>query len=308
MHRYPDSDTKRLRKRLGQYHGIDPETILCGNGSTELIHLIAKAFQPQKVLMLSPTFSEYERACGIHGETEVIHYGLSTENNFDLNPDTFIEAIKGKSPGMAFLCNPNNPTGRLLEKQAMKKIANAAKEYGCLLIVDEAYIDFSPGDSMVEEVSANPYLFVLKSMSHYYALAGIRLGYGIFPLHCIERLNGVKEPWMVNSLAQKSAAAALKDIAYRKESTALMHSEKAFLEKNLRKLGIHFFPSEVNFYLVKTALAPEIYQRLRSKGILVRECSDFQGLGTSYLRIAVKSHRENAVLIRELTKIMPKRG
>lgn len=304
MHRYPDPDTKRLRRRLGQYHAVDPETILCGSGSTELIYLIAKALKPQRVLIPAPTSPEYERACRTSADAEVIYFDLRRENKFDLNPGEFIEAIKGKLPAIAFLCNPNNPTGRLTDKQAMKKIANAAKDHGCFLVVDEAYRDFSPGDSMVDETPVNPYLFVLKSMSHYYALAGVRFGYGFFPIQCIELLKAVRAPRMVNSLAQISAAAALKDKAYRKESSAFMHGEKEFLEKNFRKLGIDFFPSDANFYLLRIAAAAEICRHLRNKGILVRDCRDFRGLDSSYVRIAVKSHRENAILMRELTRII----
>jgi threonine-phosphate decarboxylase len=333
LHRYPDPDTKRLRKRLGQYHAIDPETILCGNGSTELIYLITKAFKPRKVIIPVPTYTEYERACKMSGEAEVTSYTLKKENNFDLNLDEFIKTMEEKLPNphsppftkgerwginhsslithhsllpfeMAFLCNPNNPTGRLLRRQDVKKIADAARDNRCYLVVDEAFIDFSPDDTVIEEVADNPYLIVLRSMTHFYAFAGLRLGYGVFPANLIERLEQCREPWTVNSLAQKAAAVALKDKVYRKESMTVILQEKTIIEKSFRKLGITFFPSDANFYLVKTAVAPEACRRLRNKGILVRDCSDFQGLDNSYMRIAVKSHRENAVFIKELTRIL----
>jgi threonine-phosphate decarboxylase len=204
---------------------------------------------------------------------------------------------------MVVLCNPNDSTGRLFGKEAVKKIADAVRDARCYLVVDEAHIDFSPGESMIAEVSGNPHLIVLRSMSHYYALAGIRFGYGVFPKDCIERLKVYKTPCAVNSLAQCAAAAALKDKAYRKESAAVVQREKTFLEHGFRKLGITFFPSDANFYLLKPAAAPEVCRSLRSKGILVRNCADITGLDSSYLGIAVKSHRENAVLIRELTRI-----
>ena len=322
LHRYPDPDAKRLRKRLGQHHAIDPGTVLCGNGSTELICLITKAFSPQRVLVPAPTYSEYERA--VHSamrqdeRAQIQHVVLKAEDGYAISGEKYIHALqRGWSTNashsnhysslpfeMAFLCNPNNPTGRLLRRQQVSEIADAAKECGCYLIVDEAFIDFSPDNSVVEEVADNPYLIVLRSMTHFYALAGLRLGYGIFPTNVIERLQQYRAPWTVNILAQKAAAAALKDKAYRKESMAVLRQEKTFFEKTFRKLGITFFPSDANFYLVKTAVAPEICRHLRKKGILVRDCLDFKELDSSYMRIAVKSHRENTIFVRELKKIV----
>ena len=322
LHRYPDPDAKRLRKRLGQQHAVDPGTILCGNGSTELIYLITEALNPRRVLIPAPTYSEFERA--VHRRmnkdqrVQIEHIVLKEEDGYAIRVEEYIHALqKGWSANssdihqhsslpfeMAFLCNPNNPTGKLLRRQQVSEIADAAKECGCYLIVDEAFIDFSPDNSVIEEVADNPYLIVLRSMTHFYALAGLRLGYGIFPTNVIERLQQCRAPWTVNSLAQKAAAAALKDKAYRKESMAVLRQEKTFLEKTFRKVGITFFPSDANFYLVKTAVAPEICRHLRKKGILVRDCLDFKELDSSYMRIAVKSHRENTIFVRELKKIV----
>jgi threonine-phosphate decarboxylase len=123
-------------------------------------------------------------------------------------------------------------------------------------------------------------------------------------MQCIEQMKEYKAPWMVNSLAQRAVAAALKDTVYRKESMAVIQKEKEFFEKSFRKLRITFFPSDAHFYLVRTAFAPEVCRRLRSKGILVRNCSDIIGLDNSYIRISVKSHRENTTLIKELTRIV----
>jgi len=321
LHRYPDPDAKKLRKRLGQHHAIDPGTILCGNGSTELICLITKTFSPQRVLIPAPTYSGYERA--VHRamrqneQAQIKHLILKAEDGYAIRGEEYMHDLqRGWSTNashsnhysslpfeMAFLCNPNNPTGRLLKRQDVKKIADAAREHRCYLVVDEAFIDISPDDSVIKEVADNPYLIVLRSMTHFYALAGLRLGYGVFPVNLIEQLQQCRAPWTVNSLAQKAAAVSLKDKAYRKESMAVIRQEKVFLEKSFRKLGITFFPSDANFYLVKT-VAPEACRRLRSKGILVRDCSDLQGLDSSYMRIAVKSHRENTVLIKELTRIV----
>ncbi len=323
LHNYPDPGTKRLRKRLAQYHGIDPEIILCGNGSTELIYLITRALKPKNVLITAPTFSEYERACQISSELRVLSYELKKENNFEINPDEFINAMGGRGwinnsslithhsslpCDMAFLCNPNNPTGRLLKKDIVLGIAEAARDLKCILVVDEAFIDFCPEDSVIKEVENNPYLIVLRSMTKFYALSGLRLGYGVFPQHLIGRLKEYKEPWTVNNLAQRAAVVAVKDKVYRNETFRLIKEEKRFLEKGFKKLGIEFFHSDANFYLLKISNADEICQQLRKKYLLVRDCSNFIGLDSTYIRVAVKSHRENTVLLKELVGMLQNGG
>ncbi len=320
LHNYPDPNTKRLRKRLAQYHGIDMKTILCGNGSTELIYLITKTLKPQRVLIPAPTFSEYERAVYIAGSKEqsaqIEYLLLKAEHRFKINPDEWIAVLqKGvnstrntkhetRSFNMIFLCNPNNPTGMLVKKDNVLKIADAAREMKCYLIVDEACIDFCTDESVIKEVEHNPYLVVLRSMSSFYALPGLRLGYGVFPQHLIARLKDYKEPWTVNSLSQRAAVIALKGKVFRKETVKIITEEKKFLEKSFKKLGIEFFNADAHFYLVKMNNAQEISQQLKNKGILVRNCADFQGLDSSFIRIAVKSHRENTILIKELTSML----
>jgi threonine-phosphate decarboxylase len=364
LNSYPDPEAKRLRKKLAQYHGIDPETILCGNGSTELIYLVVRTLKPQRILIPTPTFSEYERAIllqntpppphplpqgegdslkipspsrgegkgggesqrsGIWEPGSIKYFMLDKENGFKIIPERFIEMMKNEgslvsrhsepvgeslntSCDMAFLCNPNNPTGRLLKGEDIRKIADAAKEFKCYLIVDEAFIDFCADDSVIEDVGKNPYLIVLRSMTAFYALSGLRLGYGVFPQRLIDRLKAYKEPWTVNNLSQRAAVAAFKDKFYRSETLRLIKEEKRFLEKSFEKIGIEFFGSDVNFYLLKTSSAHEISRQLKTRGILVRDCANFRGLDSTYLRVAVKSHKENAILIKELTSILDKRN
>jgi threonine-phosphate decarboxylase len=320
LHNYPDPEAERLRKRLAQYFGIDPETILCGNGSTELLYLIPRVLNPTHVLIPEPTCPEYERACRIRSETRISYFELKEEDGFHLDADRFIDAMpEGDNSelntpntsshcGMAFLCNPNNPTGRLLSRHEIAKIGDAARKRKCYLVVDEAFIDFCPDGSVIKDASGNPFLIVVRTMSHFYSLTGLRIGYGIFPQHLARRLGAYREPWtVVNSLAQRAALTALKDKVYRKETMVVMAEEKRFIEKHFRKLGIEFFPSDANYYLLKMRNAGEISRALKKRGVLVRDCTDFKGLGNPYLRIAVKSHRENAVLMKELAGILNNR-
>ncbi|MBI4680519.1 MAG: threonine-phosphate decarboxylase [Nitrospirae bacterium] len=309
LYNYPDLDAKKLRKKIAQYHDIEPETLLCGNGSTELIYLVPRAFKPEKVLIPSPTFSEYERACRMTSyKLQVTSYKLKKENNFDKNPDEFISSLVTRHSSlpfdMAFLCNPNNPTGSLLRRESVLRIAEAAKKLKCLLIVDEAFIDFHPEESVIKDTHDNPYLIVLRSMTKFYALTGLRIGYGVFSSRLINKLKEFKEPWTVNTLAQKAAMAALGDNEYIGKTLRLIKSEKDFLKGSFRKIGIEFLPSDANFYLLKIKDNTKVDLKLRGKGILVRDCSNFRGLDSTYIRVAVKSHKNNMRLMKELSRLL----
>jgi len=313
LHNYPDPDAKRLKKRLAQYHGIAMETILCGNGSTELVYLIARTLKPRRVLVPAPTISEYERAVSTCGSEErnvqIEHVILKGEHGVQIDPDELIailqKGLRSKpSFDMVFLSNPNNPTGMLFKKDAVRKIADEAQGKKCYLIVDEACMDFCADESVIKDVERNPYLIVVRSLSSFYALGGLRIGYGVFPLHLVPRLKEQREPWTVNSLSQRAAVVALKDTVFRKESVKIITEEKKFLEKSFQKFGIEFVKSDAHFYLVRIDNAYEICQQLRLKGILVRHCDNVTGLDSSYIRIAVKSHKENAILIKELATVL----
>ena len=298
---YPDPDTKMLRQRISEHYDIDPDTILCGNGSTELIYLIPRALKPEQILIPSPTFSEYERACRLsRGEAATRPYELKEENEFRLHVDSFISAMQGCE--MAFLCNPNNPTGTLLSREEVLEIAVAAKRERCLLVVDEAFIDFTPGESVMNDVKDNSYLIVLRSMTKFHALTGLRIGFAVFHRDLIGRVLDFKEPWTVNNLAQKAAVTALEDVEYADRTFELMKKEKEFIENGLRRIGINYYPSSANYYLINVG-ARRVVPLLRQKGILVRDCSNFRGLSNSYIRIAVKSRKHNSILMKELSEL-----
>ncbi|MCC6347912.1 MAG: threonine-phosphate decarboxylase [Nitrospirales bacterium] len=310
---YPDPDTKQLRLWLAKHMDLNPQSLICGNGSTELIYLVVRALQPERVLIPAPSFSEYERA--VNDPSRVSWHILWEKNGFAVNPDRFIADMAGKtdaatyrsalttSVDMAFLCNPNNPTGNLLSREDMLKIADAAKSLKCFLVVDEAFIDFVPDSSIIREVERNPYLIVLRSLTKFFALSGIRVGFGVFPSSIIDVVRGYKEPWTVNTLAQVAGIAALNDTAYQEETFRVVRNEKKVMEDGFRLLGIDYFPSPVNYYLLKRDNAQEIAAALLKKGIMVRDCSSFMGLDGTYLRVAVKSNRENMRLLKELAPV-----
>lgn len=313
---YPDPDVTELRVEIAGHLGIDSHGIICGNGSTELIYLIVRSLWPEKVLIPAPTFSEYERAVrGLQAVNQAppkINYFVTWEKEgFDINPDRFIAAMggDGKDPAlknsvdMVFICNPNNPTGRLLKKEKMLKITNAARRLKCYIVVDEAFIDFCPEESLVKEVGNNPYLIVLRSMTKFYALSGLRIGYCVVPLKLLELVKKYKEPWTVNTLAQEAGITAINDISYKSETFRVIQHEKKVLEDGFELLNISYFPTDANFYLLRIKNAKQVARALREKGILVRECSNFMGLDESHIRVAVKGNRDNMRLLKELSRL-----
>jgi threonine-phosphate decarboxylase len=204
---------------------------------------------------------------------------------------------------MAFLCNPNNPTGHVLQRKDVLKIADAAREIKCMLVVDEAFIDFVPENSLTEHVKDYPNVMVLRSLTKFYALTGLRVGYGVASKELLESIKEFKEPWTVNNMAQTAAITALDDKEYIEETRELIAKEKEYLESAFQELGVPFFPSAVNFYLLKIDRAGDIVSKLRRKGILVRGCSNFRGLDDSYIRVAVRSHEQNEILLKELAEL-----
>ncbi len=303
LNAYPDPEAKRLRKRLGQYHGIDTEMILCGNGSSGFLHPLISTLQPRKIFLVAPADPKYKKVCEICG-LQVVGHELRKEENFGFDVDGFISSFIPHLSSMIVINNPDFLTGRLLKKEDVKRIADAAKESKCYLVVNEAFIDFCPDSSAINEAGGNPCLIVLRTMSFFYALAGLRIGYGVFHRDIADKIRRCGELSMVNSLAQRAAVIALKDGFYVKETFKVLLREKKFFEKGFKKLGIDFFPSETNFYLVRMDNAEEVYRQLKRKGLLLGDCYGIQGMENTYLRIAVKSHRENAVLLRELTGIL----
>lgn len=296
---YPDINTTGLTKKIAEILGVNEKSIVCGNGSTELIYLFPRMLKFQKALIPQPAFSDYERSCRLaYPSCAITDYMLEKKNNFDIEPGKLLNKILSAKPDAVFLCNPNNPTGRLIRKEALLEIAEETKKQKSYLIVDESFIDFCPGLSVADKVEKNPYLIVLKSMTKFYALAGLRLGYGIFPIKIAGIMKENKEPWSVNALAQAAGIAALNEDKYKEKTIRIVNKEKKFLEKGLESLGIDYIPSQANYYLLCTPSARIIAEHLAQRGIMVRDCSDFKGLNHRYLRIAVKSQKENRLLLK----------
>ncbi len=302
---YPDPDSMELRDKLSATFDLDPSGILCGNGCTELIYLLPRALSLTKVLITQPTFNEYERACATAPQSSAVFlYPLRARDDFDIDPIAVVHEATRVSAEAVFLCNPNNPTGRTVEKDTMKEAAALAADRKIYLIIDESFIEFTTAASVIGLTSDNPYLIVLRSMTKFYALPGLRLGWGVFPPTATRALNAIREPWSVNALAAAAGVAAL-NLTTRKERThALLAREKKRLEGGFETLGIDYTASRTNYYLLQSPHSPRIVRGLKKQNILVRDCSNFTGLDESYMRVAVRMKRDNCILLERMASLL----
>lgn len=299
---YPDSDSTDLKKNLEWYTKISEKLIVVGNGATEIIYNFCKAFLNKKtpVLIPIPTFSEYEAAAKLQNCKISFFKTMNLNENFD----EFLSKIPKK--GCVFVCNPNNPTGVLLSKQKIKKIIQIASKKSTLVFVDECFIELSdPKQSVIKEIRKFENLFVLRSLTKSFGLAGIRIGYGLGNKKLVTILNNIKIPWNVSGIAQKAASAALCYNNYLDKSSRIILKEKINLKNSISKInGFTCFNSDTNFILIKTKTKSNILQKkLLRKKILIRDCNSFRGLDNNYIRIAVKTSKENKKLIKALEAV-----
>ncbi len=296
---YPDPDSTALTGALSDYLDVPEGSILAANGSTELIYLLPRALKPKRVVVLTPGFSDYERAARLAG-CAVRRLSLNEKKGF--MPDMAKIKNSLSRNDMIFLCNPNNPTGVMVRKEAVLELVDAAWGAGAFVVVDEAFIEYCPGSSVTREASRTRGVAVLRNFTKFFALPGLRAGYMTAAPKLIERLKAVREPWSVNSLAQAAGAASLKDTAYMKKSMQIVDSERSFLFDALSGIkGLIPYPSSANFVLVrleKGTGSSSLAEELASKGILIRDCYNFRGLDGRFIRVAVRTRAENERLVR----------
>jgi threonine-phosphate decarboxylase len=302
--RYPDPDMSDLRAAIARYYGIKSDQVVCGHGSNALIHLIPRVFRPKKVLIPMPTFSEYALAVEDAGG-EVVPFLLQEQNGYRVDPLDFSFALKGVD--MAFLCNPNNPTGALTTKTEMLEILKLSCEKGVRLVVDEAFMDFVDDHSMAKDAVQSSNLIVLRAFTKFYGMPGLRVGYAIADAGTARQLRSGQEPWTIDIPSEQAAIAALTDWGYATKTRRYVARERDRLLSGLRLIGgVEPFPSPANYILLKlTGIDSQLLtDRLGRRGLLVRDCSSFPGLDNRYVRIAVRTRWQNRRLLKALREIL----
>lgn len=302
--RYPDQSLSELRRTIARYFGIKPEHIVCGNGSTALIHLVPQIYRPKRVLIPVPTFTEYA-AAALKAGAEVVPYQLKEKDGFRVDPIEMAFAFKGID--MAFLCNPNNPTGRVVQKNEMMEIVQYALQEKVTLVVDEAFMDFVESETIVKDAVQTSHVICIRAFSKFFGMPGLRVGYAVCGEEIASVLNAGSEPWPVNIPAQFAAIAALNDWGHIKRTLKIVTRERERLLAELRILpGVEPFPCAANFILIKftTADGRSLTQALGLRGILVRDCSTIPGLDNRFIRVAVRTRSENARLLTAIRDIL----
>ena len=302
---YPDHECRAVKEAVSGYLGVEPGQVVVGCGVTELIRAIALAFidRGDVVVTLSPTFSEYEASAALMG-AGVRYVELKAEDGFKLSSDGVVESLDPTVKAV-FICNPNNPTGGLMELSELRRVVEEAGRLGAVVVVDESYQEFlerpCTATSLIEDY---PNLVVLRSITKPFGMPGLRVGYAVASEETARVVERARVTWSVGVLEQVAAAEALKDRSYLERLRRLIAEEKPYMARQLSSLGLKVYPSAANFLLVDVSAlnveAPELRRRLLGRGILIRDCSSFRGLGPSYVRLAIRLREENEALIEAL--------
>lgn len=301
LNRYPDPYQQNLKAKISNIKNVNTNRIILGNGSDEVIDLIFRAFcEPGKdeVICLPPTYGMYQVSADINNVG--IKKVLLTPD-FEIDEKALKNAINPNTKVIWF-CSPNNPSGNTLDPDVIKSITSS---FDGIVVIDEAYIDFSSSQSWIDYLDFHPNLIIMQTFSKAWGLAGLRLGMGFASPAIINVLNNIKPPYNINTLTQNKASEALDDLEGKNEQVDIILSERTLLIDELQKISAvkHIYPSDANFLLVKIDNASNIYDKLVEKSIIVRNRSTV-ALCESCLRITVGRPEENKTLLTAIKSVI----
>ncbi|MDO5516732.1 MAG: threonine-phosphate decarboxylase CobD [Clostridium sp.] len=313
IEKYPDITYFELKSSIRDFENIkicdeqlkiENEDIILGNGAAEVLFNVVKAVNPKNVLIPAPTFSEYEESVNAAGGQVNLYY-LKEENDFKICED-ILEYINADLD-MMFICNPNNPTGVITEKQLLKKILDKSLENKVFVVIDESFLDFKREDySMIEYLNTYENLIIIKSLTKFFAIPGIRVGYALSrSTSFVEKVDTITPAWNINILGEAAVKSCLKDKEYIEETIDFMEKEKNYLYNELKEIEkLKIYKPSVNFILFKIHDDTDLKERLLDRNILIRSCDNYHGLNKSYYRIAVRNHQENMNIISKIKEVL----
>lgn len=302
---YPDINYTNLRENISKYIDINQNFIIPGNGATEVIYLLMKSLK-KRLAIINPTFSEYRRSAKLNN-LDIIDLELDSENNFKFDIDIIKNNIE-KFDSL-FICNPNNPSGNV---QDLKELVYLLGQYNKMLIVDETFMEFVEDEneySLVKYIESNKNIFIIKAVTKFFGMPGLRLGYGITSnTNIMDKIYEYKEPWTINSFADILSDFIFEDKEYIRKSKEYYIKERKYMLQELRNVkNIKVYDTDANFILIKIykKTSRELKKDLFKQGnLLVRDASNFVGLDESFIRVAIKSHEDNKILIENIKGLL----
>lgn len=295
---YPDVSCRRLICAISEMECVNSGNIICGCGAAELIFALVFAVRPKRALLIAPCFEEYRQALNAVN-CHISEYLLTEENDFEL-ADDFLEFIN-EEINMLFICNPNNPTGKAVEKGLLLKIVDRCREKGVLIVADECFVNFLDKEKQFS-LKGEEGVFLLKAFTKMYGMAGIRLGYGISTdIMLLKRIKECVQPWSVSVIAQEAGISACGCEDFVDKTRKLISREKEYLLKNIKPYTEKIYGSDGNFIFFKAN--EHLYDSLLKKEIMIRDCRNFRGLKEGFYRIAIKGHEDNERLITALAEV-----
>ena len=308
---YPDREYTALRTCIATYAGTQPENVIVGNGSTELISLFIQTKHPKKALVLGPTYSEYEREIALGGGT-TLYYPLKEENRFHMDVEDFCKHLSDQLE-LLVLCNPNNPTSTAITCSQMRRILDACLQYGIFVMVDETYVEFAPEEKEVTSIPLTNYytnLIILRGTSKFFAAPGLRLGYAVTGNQdLIKAINTRKNPWTINSLAEIAGRLMFPDEEYIKHTRELISGERDRLFHELSTWdSVTVYEASANFILMKIrkpgVTSQDLFDHCIRKGLMIRDCSTFPFLDDHFVRFCVMLPEQNERLLEAFREVL----
>ncbi len=308
---YPDPNPVEFKSAIAKYvgHNVRTENILLGNGSIELIYMITELLsKPFKAVIPVPSFSEYEKAAlRLGGEIQFV----KLPQNFALEMDKIKASVTADTKIMC-ICNPHSPSGTLYSKKEVIELVDFCQKKNIIFSIDENYIEFAEAgevNTVAGMVKEYENLFVIRSVTKFYGMAGLRFGYAVAAEPLIEKLETVRQPWSINALASIATLAAFSDTEFIENTKQTIKKERANLSKELGEIeGLQVYPSTTNFLLVKIKNlkinSTKLKELLAKEHILIRDCCTFVGLDDSYFRVTVRSAKDNQRLVDTIKKVL----
>lgn len=298
---YPDPFCRELAKDTGAFLNVDPKFLFFGNGAADVLFRLALALKPKRAMILAPTFADYEKALR-SVNCNVTYYNLSTEDEFAPAKD-IISKLTARID-LVIICNPNNPTGQLIDRNLLERLLMKCHHVGAKIIIDECFMDFVAPDkaySMRDYLVEYPELIILKAFTKTFAMPGIRLGYCMTANDdTLLRLHQCGQDWSVSVLAQEAGKAAVKERDYLEASMKLVAEERDYLINKLKSLGAVVYGSEANYVFFYMPRPANLAEELHKQGYLIRSCANYHNLKDGYYRIAVKTRVQNRGLIKAI--------